>query len=68
VSKPAQEMPGKFLGKVTVEAGGLLPLTPQVLHLLDIKSGDYVYLKADSNCLELHKVCLKTAPLEHRLA
>ncbi|MDI6893454.1 MAG: hypothetical protein AB1503_02560 [Bacillota bacterium] len=67
MSRAAENVPGQFVGKVTVEAGGFLPLTPQVLSLLGIKSGDYVYLKAESDRLELRKLRLRANPPGRRL-
>lgn len=60
-----EQVPGQFLGKVTVEPGGLVSLTPQALRLLDIRGGDYVHLTASRHHIELHKVQLRAAPREH---
>lgn len=61
MSQAAADMPGQFVGTVKVQAGGFLPLTPDVLNLLDIKTGDYVYLKAEKDRLELRKLALRPA-------
>jgi hypothetical protein len=61
VNQPAADIPGHFVGTVKVQAGGFLPLTPDVLSMLDIKGGDYVYLKAEKDRLELRKLALRPA-------
>lgn len=61
MGKPRQDLRGRPVARVTVEAGGLVTLTPQVLALLGISGGDYVHLKPAAGGIELHRIDLRTA-------
>lgn len=61
MSRPIRQENVHFLGTVTVEPGGVLPLGPEVLRTLGVSKGDYVCFQLGEDCLQLQRAALKPA-------